>query len=175
MSERPGRYQRSFPGMVGALVVLLLVIAAFVIFRDVNRDDPGNPVKAVDYLGPAEYARQRAEFPLLAPRKLPDGWIATSARFEDGEDQSWHLGVLTDEERYVGLEQSADSANEMVEEHVDEDAIQGEDVQVFDDMWQSWTDEGGDLALVREAPEGTTLLVGRVDEETLKELIATLR
>jgi hypothetical protein len=63
----------------------------------------------------------------------------------------------------------------MVEAHVDEDATQGEDVQIAGDRWQSWTDDGGDLAVVREDPEVTTLVVGRVEQETLEELIATLR
>ena len=50
-----------------------------------------------------------------------------------------------------------------------------EDVQIAGDTWQSWTDDGGDLAVVREDTEVTTLVVGRVEQETLEELIATLR
>ena len=39
MSERPGRYERSTSGMVGAMIVTLLVILAFVVFRACNRTD----------------------------------------------------------------------------------------------------------------------------------------
>jgi len=175
MSEQAGRYQRSFPGMVGAMVVLLVVIGAFVAFRDLNRTDPADPVKAVDYRSPARFARQEARFPVLAPRQLPDGWMATSARFENGDQQSWHLGVLTEDRHYVGLEQSEDSPGTMVEEFVDEKAIEGGEVSVGGQSWRSWTSPDGDRALVREVEGGTTLVVGPVPEATLETFLATLR
>lgn len=175
MSEQPGRYQRSFSGMIGAMVVLLVVVIAFVLFRDLNRNEPESPVEPVDYRQPASYAREAADFPLLAPRRLPEGWVATSVRFTGGRQQAWHLGVLTDKERYVGLEQSPKPAEEMVEEHVDPDAQEGPTVRVDGQTWQTWTDEGGDRALVREDESVTTLVVGRVDQDTLEELLATLR
>ena len=175
MSEKPGRYQRSFPGMVGALLVLLLVIGGFVLFRDAIREDPENPVEAVELEQPVAYAREQADFDLLAPDDLPDGWIATSVRFTDGEEQSWHLGMLTDEERYVGLEQSPRPAADVVEEFVDEEATEGDEVSIDGETWRTWTDADDDLALVREDGEVTTLVLGRVSQETLEELIATLR
>ncbi len=175
MSERPGRYQRSFPGMIGALLVLLVVVGGFVLLRDINRNDPASPVEPIDVAGPAEYARSAADFPLLAPETLPEGWIATSVRFTEGNRQAWHIGTLTDEERYVGLEQAERPLSAMVEEHVDEEAVQGEDVTIDGVVWQTWTDEGDDLALVRQESGVTTLLVGRVPQETFEELLATLR
>lgn len=175
MSEQPGRYQRSFPGMIGAMVVLLLVVGAFVLLRDINREDPANPVVAVDFRGPADYAREAADFPVLAPDELPEGWIATSVTFDEYKRQAWHLGTLTDEERYVGLEQAERPADGMIEEYVDEDATQGDDVTVDGVTWQTWTDAGDDLALVRSDDGVTTLVVGRVPQETIEEFLATLR
>ena len=175
MSERPGRYQRSFAGMLGAMLVLVLVVGAFVVFRETTREDPANPVEAVDFKRPAQFARDEADFELLAPDDLPEGWMATSVRFTQGEEQAWHLGVLTDERRYVGLEQSNRTVSDMVEDFVDEEAEQGEDVTVDGESWETWTDAGDDLALVRESSDVTTLVVGRVPQETLEELIATLR
>jgi hypothetical protein len=161
--------------MIGAMVVLLLVVGAFVLFRDVNRNAPADPAQAVDFERPAQYARTTADFPLLAPDQLPEGWIATSVTFEDGKRQAWHLGTLTDEQRYVGLEQARRPVATMVEQYVDEEAVQGEDVVIDGVAWQTWTDEGDDLALVRKADDVTTLLVGRVPQETLEELLQTLR
>ncbi len=174
MSEQPGRYQRSFRGMVGAMVVLLGVVALFVTFRDLNRNDPADPVKSVDYRSPARFAREEARFPLLAPRRLPEGWIATSVRFENVRDQAWHVGFLTDDRRYVGLEQADESAGTMVEEFVGEDAQQGEDVTVAGVAWETWTAPDDDRALVREQPAVTTLVVGPVPQATLEDFIATL-
>jgi hypothetical protein len=175
MSERPGRYQRSFSGMVGAMVVLVLVVALFVAFRAVNRTQPENTVEAVDYSRPAEFAREQARFPLLAPAELPEGWRATSVRFTNGRDQAWHVGFLTGADRYVGLEQADVDAEDLVEEHVDVEATEGRPVTVDGDEWRTWTDAGGDTALVRETDEVTTLVVGTVDQETLVEFVHTLR
>jgi hypothetical protein len=175
MSERPGRYQRSFSGMVGAMIVLVLVVALFVAFRAINRTQPEAEVDAVDYTRPAEFAREQARFPVLAPAELPEGWRATSVRFDNGRDQAWHVGFLTEADEYVGLEQADESAADLVERYVDEDATEGGSVTVDGDEWQRWTDEGGDTALVRETDEVTTLVVGTVDEKTLMEFVHTLR
>jgi hypothetical protein len=175
MSERPGRYQRSFAGMLGAMLVLVLVVGAFVVFRETTRDEPANPVEAVDFKRPAQFARDEADFALVAPQKLPEGWMATSVRFTQGDEQAWHLGMLTDERRYIGLEQSNRTVDDMVEDFVDEEAEQGEDITVDGETWESYTDAGDDLALVRESDDVTTVVVGRVSQETLEELIATLR
>lgn len=175
MSEQPGRYQRSVPGMVGAMIVLVVLVGAFVLLRDLNRVDPVSPVQPVDFQQPADYARGEADFELLAPEELPEGWTATSVRFTDGREQAWHLGVLTAERRYVGLEQADRPVSDMVEDFVDEDAERGEDVTVAGEQWESWTDEDDDLALVRQTDEVTTLVVGAVPLTTLEEFIATLR
>jgi len=174
MSEQPGRYQRSFSGMVGAMVILVLVVVGFVVFRDLNRNDPPSPVHPVDWVTPAKYARTAADFPLLAPHQLPDGWIATSVGFTPGKKQAWHLGCLTGDRRYVGLEQSHQPIPAMVEQYVDPDASQGDDVTTAGQTWQTWTDSGGDLALVRRGADLTTLVVGRVPQATLETFIATL-
>jgi hypothetical protein len=175
VSEQPGRYQRSAAGMVGAMIVLLAVVVGFVVFRDLNRDDPPGPVREVDYAADAEFAREGAGFELLAPATLPEGWRATTARFLSGAGERWHLGVLTDEDRYVGLEQSAEPPAAMVEEHVDPEARRGDPVDIDGAQWSTWTDEGGDLALVREQPGTTTLVVGHeVPAEELEAFAASL-
>jgi hypothetical protein len=174
MSEQRARYDRSFGGMIGAMLVLLLVIGAFVAFRDLNRNDPADPVKAVGYSTPARFARRAASFPLLAPRHLPPGWIATSVRFQDGQDQSWHLGCLTDERRYVGLEQADAPLTSLLQEFVGEDASRGADVPVAGETWQSWTTPDNDRALVRQTDQVTTVVVGRVPRSTLETFIDTL-
>src|SRR4051794_22910435 len=157
MSSQPGRYQRSFRGMIGAMLVLLLVVAAFVAFRGALRNDPGDPVKAVDYKDPAKFARGEADFDVLVPRPLPDGWIATSVRYVEGPEQSWHLGMLTHDRRYVGLEQADRPASSMVEEFVDENAVEGDQVRIGGHSWQRWSDSGDDVALVRTGTGVTTL------------------
>jgi hypothetical protein len=173
MSEKPGRYQRSTAGMVGSMIVLLAFVAVFVGFRAIVRDQPDNRVQPVDYQGPANYAREQVNF-VVAPGELPEGWMATSVRLTQGDDPTWHLGTLTDEEKYVGLEQAREDVDDMVAQHVGEDAEETGEVTVAGQRWQSWTDSDDDRALVREAGGVTTLVVGRVPQETLEQLLATL-
>lgn len=161
-------------GLLGALLLLLGVVVGFVVLRDANRVEPSNPVPAVEWRQPTSYARQEAEFQLLAPRRLPEGWRVTSVRFGQGDDQSWHLGLLTGEGRYIGLEQAADSPSTMVEDFVDAEAQQGEDVDIDGESWQAWSDDE-DEALVREGPEVTTLVVGTGSQDQLVEFVRLLR
>lgn len=173
--QQAGRYQRSFPGMIGAMLVLIGVVLAFVVFREVNRNDPADPVKPVDYAAPARYAQQSVDYELLAPETLPDGWKATSVSFRAQPDQAWHLGCLTEDGHYVGLEQAERPAYAMVDDFVDKDASRGPDVRLGGQTWQSWTDAEGDRALVREDGDTSTLLVGDVPQSVLEEYYATLR
>ncbi len=174
MSSQAGRYQRSFSGMVGALLVLLLVIGGYVAFRAVNRNEPADPVTPFDWRGPASYAREQADFELLAPASLPRGWFATSARWTGGREAHWHLGVLTQRRQYLGVEQEDRSVDDMVEEYVDPDAARGKDVRIDGQTWQSWFDDE-DQALVLERDDVTTLVVGTVDRGTVEGFVRTLR
>ena len=171
MSERAGRYDRSFPGMVGAMIVLVLVVVGFAIFRDAGRDAPVTSVEPVDYLEPARYVRDQVDFPLLAPKQLPSGWVATSVRYTAGDEPSWHLGMLTQERDYVGVEQERRAASDMVADFVDKNATRGDDVTVDGETWQTWTDPGDDTAIVRQTGTVTTVVVGAVSESTLAAFV----
>lgn len=162
--------------MVGAMVVLVAVVVGFVVFRDANRSDPAAPVRAVDYSRDADFAREQASFDLVAPPSLPEGWRATTVEYVPGPRDRWHLGLLTGQDRYVGLEQSTDSVDAMLETHVDASTDEGEPVLVDGVRWSTYTDAGGDLALVRRAGGTTTLVVGHeVPEADLVDFAASLR
>ena len=107
-------------------------------------------------------------------RRTP-GWIATSVRFQNGRDQSWHLGCLTGERRYVGLEQQDAPLSSMLQDFVGENAERGADVPVAGQTWESWTTPDDDRALVRQTRAVTTLVVGRVPQSTLETFIGSLR
>lgn len=171
MSGQAGRYTRSFNGMVGAMVVVVLAVVAFVMFRESVRSEVAPAVQPIEYTKPAEFAQEQAGFEILAPPTLPEGWRATSVRFTPGAQERWHLGMLTEEDRYVGLEQARSTVRTMVETHVDEDAEEGRPVTIAGESWERWTDEGGDLALVRKDDDDvTTLVVG--SRTPLEELVA---
>jgi hypothetical protein len=174
VSEQPGRYQRSTGGLVGAMIVAVGVVVAFVLLRDLGRTELQTQVPAVDYQRVLEHSSDQVDFDPLAPVRLPEGWKATSVRLSPTPAR-WHLGVLTDEGRYVGLEQSRSSEERMVESHVDPDAVAGGTVTVAGDTWRTWTDEGGDTALTRVQDGVTVVVVGTPHRDVLVDYAATLR
>ena len=162
--------------MVGAMAVVFLAVVAFVVFRDAVRSDVTPTVEEVDYVKPAAFAQEEAGFAILAPPRLPEGWRSTSVRYVPGIDERWHLGLLTSEDRYVGVEQARSTEENLVEAHVDEEARRGDVVTIAGERWRTWTDEGGDLALVRRGEDVTTLVVGHeVPLEQLVDFTASLR
>jgi hypothetical protein len=64
----------------------------------------------------------------------------------------------------------------MVNEYVDSAASRRQPVRVGARTWASYTDSGGDLALVRRDGRTTTLVVGHeVPRATLVRYVASLR
>lgn len=160
--------------MIGAIVVLLIVVVGFVVLRGLNRVAPQKPASAVDYQQSADYASDEAGFDVLAPEQLSKGWKATSVEFVPNPVR-WHLGLLTAQGQYVGLEQSKSSAKDMVTTYVDEEAERGNEVDIGAQTWESWTDDGGDSALVRTDGSLATLVVGSVQQDVLVDYVRSLR
>lgn len=156
------------------MVILLAVVIGFVVLRDLNRTAPESPVTAVDYEPSVAFARDRAGFDVLAPQALPEGWQATSVEFTP-DPPHWHLGVLTDENKYVGLEQAMSSEQSMVTTYVDRDPTRGKDISIDGNAWTRWSDSGGDTALVRTREGATTLVVGTVEPDVLVDYVKNLR
>jgi hypothetical protein len=176
VSQQGGRPQRSVGGMVGAMVFLVVLVIVWVGFRSVTSGEPPSPVQTVDYRSEASAAAKAADFRLLSPATLPRHWRATTVRFTPPPDTHWHLGVLTGEDRYVGLEQEAAGISSLVTQYVDKAARRERAVMVRGVPWQAWTDSQGDLALVRRTGRVTTLVVGHeVPRSTLTAYVASLR
>jgi hypothetical protein len=174
--EQPARYQRSAAGLVGAMVVLVAVVLLGVWLRSLVSRDPSTPTEIVDYATVVPAARKAADFALVAPVRLPAGWRATSVGYRDTPRPHWHLGVLTDQNRYVGLEQGDLPVRSVVHQYVDASATRGRPVEVGGTTWATYSDSGGDLGLVRHQGRTTTLVVGHdVPESTLASYTASLR
>ena len=60
--------------------------------------------KAVPYTAQLEDAKKVAPW-VRGPEPMPQGWTATSVEFRAPEQSpmTWHLGVLTNEKKYVDL------------------------------------------------------------------------
>lgn len=176
MSEKPGRYQRSTNGLIGALVVTLLSVGVFWTVRSLSRPDFEVEREPIDYAVAADAARD-AGFEVVAPATLPEGWTATAIDLTQTNPPEWGLGILTADGKFVGLRQESESVGDLVDANVDEDAVEGEPLSldsVVGDSWQSWSDEGGDTGYSIEYAEQTVLVYGSAPPEDLQEFITLL-
>ena len=176
MSEQPSRYQRSASGMVGALLVTLLAILAFVAFRACNRTDLQVKPDHVDYLAEVGFA-QRSGADLVYPSSLPSGWYATSVDFAPGTRPTLGLSMLTAANEYAGLRQSPLSSAQLLTTYVDAHPTAGAPVRLDSGVvrhWDTWTDSGGDTALVARWHHETLMVFGSAPQSDLETLAGSL-
>lgn len=173
---KPGRYQRSTGGLVGAMIVTVAVVVAFVAFRAFFRDQPEVRPEPVDYLAAVAHAQDQGLRP-VHPRELPAGWVATSVTSTAGDTPSWSLGLLTDEGDFVGVQQEDTSVDSLLETHVDEEVSEEGTVATPGSVareWAAYADEGGDHAYAAELGRQTVLVYGSAPAEDLEEFLGLL-
>lgn len=180
MSQPAPRYERSTRGMLAALIVVVIGVAAFVGVRGLLSDNTATPVQTVDYHGWVRSGRDDGKLLVLVPEPMPAGWRATSVTYATGSAPRWHLGMLTDHGRYVGLEEQWASPSEMVRQFVDADAVRRKPVRIAGRSWQVWTDRRGNYALVDSRPSRvkhhpeSIVVVGDAPPEQIRGLVASL-
>lgn len=184
-SREPGptsapRYARTSSGLVGAMVVTVVAVLGFAAFRALTRDNEPTPIRSVDYSISLKAGRADKVLLVVAPDRLPSGWKATSATYTPGTRAAWHLGMLTKTRKYVGVEESRSSTEDLATEHVDPNPQRGKDVTIAGETWQTFTDAGGDYAVARSLKDGGTtveswIVVGSAPEKQIRDLAASLK
>lgn len=151
------------------LVLGLIILALWGLGKFFTRT-PDDPVKAIDYATVVSQARPAADFALVAPDSLPSGWKATSARFEPN---SWQLGVLTDDEEYIGLFQ----VKVGIDRAVDRFADGSKDAGSAEIAGEAWTVRKGPkdrLTYVRREGGLTTLINGTASRSVIEDYVSSL-
>jgi len=180
--EQPSRYDRSFGGLLAALIVTVLFVAAYVGFRAFIREQPDIQPESVNYLSCVSDL-QGDGTTVAYPVALPAGWIDTSVDFEAGEPSSWRIGMLTDRQEFVGVVQQDRSVDDLLATYVDKVPIKGDDASPENGLgvtdWQTWSDRGGDHAFSVELDSGplagqTLLVYGSAPVEDQEALISLL-
>jgi hypothetical protein len=176
---RPGRYQRTFGGLVGSIVAVLGVIAAVWLVSRIlfDQSGPADPAPTISYGQELAAARGAAPFAVLAPDPAPSGWRATSVSWDGvGPDYAWHLGFLDGAGAgadYVGVEQSNADPAEFVPTATPADQP-GPTVTFDGQTWQTLTSPAGETAVVSSRPDVTTVVTGTVPLDQLVAFAKTL-
>jgi hypothetical protein len=162
--------------MVGALLVTVLVILAFVVFRACIRTDPEVNPDHVDYRAEVGFAQQ-AGADLVYPATLPTGWYATNVDYTPGKPPALGISMLTASNEYAGFQQSPASAAELLTTYVDANPTKGAPVTLDSGIvrhWDTWTDSGGDTALVAPWHLQTLMVFGSATQAELETLAGSL-
>ena len=144
--------------VVRSVVVLSLIVLGIWVFGLLQTETPEDPIgESVPYADTAASARDVATYPLLAPANLPTDWRVNGVRFTPSGTQAWHLGVLTDDDRYIGLEQEKASVDDLLETYA-EGADETGTLDIDGVVWQRYDGPGKSVTLVQETPDVTTLV-----------------
>ena len=170
------RMRPMMSGIVALSVALVTAIGWYYLGRP---DESQQPVQTVEWQPWVKAGRADHKLLLLAPDVLPKGWRATSASYQSGVSPHWHLGMLTGTGKFVGIDEARDTVANLVAEYVDDNAVKGDDIAIRGLTWQTWTDAGGDYALVRtfEGPNGdpeNVVIVGSAPEAQIRSFAASL-
>jgi hypothetical protein len=175
--ERGSRYDRSFGGLLAAMLVTVVVVVGYVGFRALTRDQP-DLEPDVDYTSCVAYL-QEADVTVAYPQTLPSGWRANVIHFVRGTPPEWRIGLLTDQDDFVGVVQQQEDVDDLLTKYVDENPQQGDDAAPDNGLgatsWETWSDAGGDHAFSTELTSGplagaSLLVYGSApvaDQETL--------
>lgn len=174
--QRPGRPPRTTNGLIGALVITMLAIGAFVLLRSLTSQDLDVKPTAVDYLGVVSDA-QAGGVQLVYPESLPKGWIADSVQYVPGTRRAWGIGMLTGDGTFVGLRQEDASLDDLLTTYVDKSPSEGDPIRVTGSVattWSSWSDDGGDHAYAAKVGQDTVLVYGSADTADLRLVLGEL-
>lgn len=159
-----GDILRTVAVLGGALLLIWGVTRVFV----VTPEEP--PVPTVDYRAIAEQSQDGAAFDLVVPAELPPEWRATSARLRGG---TWFVGVLTDEQRFVGLWRSELPERRAVAEEVEDSVAEGPTV-IGGQTWTRWASPDDAITLSREEDGVTTVVTTDAGIDVLEAYVASL-
>jgi hypothetical protein len=164
---------RTMTNMVWALLACFIVVAFLAI---VTWRPKSEKVRVVEYSAQLEDARKVASW-VRGPEPMPAGWSATSVEFRAPEQSpiTWHLGIVTEQKKYVGLEQSNVTSPGFLAEELGKTSDDGTST-VAGVVWQRKTllDRDGEQALVLIGSGVTTIVTGNAGYQALETLAAAL-
>lgn len=165
---------RTLKNMVWALLACFVVVA---FLMTVTWRPKEEKVRAVEYTAQLQDARKLAPW-VRGPEPMPSGWTATSVEFRAPQQSpvTWHLGVVTAEKKYVGLEQSNVTANAYQFDKLGKTAEDGTST-VAGVTWQrkKLLDRDNEQALVLIGSGVTTIVTGNAGYQALETFAAALR
>ena len=171
---RPGRYERSFGGLIGSMIVLVLVVFGIVVFRGSFRDTPEFEPTDIDYPALVASVQDAGMRPVYAP-ELPDGWTVKDASYRPGDRPALDVVFATDDGHTAGVHQEDTSERDLLATYVGEQAAEnGESLTTPVGTWTGWDDTDDDHAWTTEVDDETVLVFSSGDADELRAFVQSL-
>ncbi|MCH9720021.1 MAG: DUF4245 domain-containing protein [Actinomycetia bacterium] len=160
-------------GVVAAIIAVVLLITW--------RPGP-DPVREVAAAPVAQQVAAAVDFILLYP-ELPEGWRATTARFEpseqSGDDPVWFNGWVSPQEEFVAVVQSEAENDRFIAEQT----VGGTEASELPsglnpavNGWQPYvSSDGTQRSFVLQEDDVTTIVTGTLEWSELADFAATLQ
>jgi hypothetical protein len=152
------------------LVAICLLLVAWAAFRQT----PEDPVLQVDPSSSVRITAERADYQLLVPTGLPDGYRPTSARSNAGQATgkqpvTLEIGYLTPEEEFAGFVISDDQGAAPLRQVLD-GAEQRGTASIGGRTWTRESTAKGETALVLDTGDATVLVFGSASDDELTQV-----
>jgi hypothetical protein len=164
------RRRGTFSDVLRSVAVLAALLLALVLVGKFFTVEPDHAGSSVDPNAVVGDAAERAGVPLWAPRSLPEGWRATAAELRG---DVWHIGVVTQHDDYIGLEQTKASIRETVRRFAPESVAAGH-IGIGGRQWGRRGESDGDTVYVRWDGSTTLLVVGSGPPAQIERYISSL-
>jgi hypothetical protein len=156
------------------LVVICLLLVAWAAFRQT----PDDPVIQVDPSSSVRVTAERADYQLLVPTGLPDGYRPTSARSDAGQATAGQpvtleIGYLTPEEEFAGFVISDDERAAPLRRVLDGAEEQGT-TSIGGRTWTRESTTKGETALVLDTGDATVLVFGSASDDELGQVAGSV-
>jgi hypothetical protein len=157
--------------LVLSLLALLLALIAIIPLRH------DGAVAPVDYRDELARARADAPYHVLAPDRLPAGWLVTRAAYDPDVSgaTTWHLGLITPGGKYAGVAQS-NGPWRLFEIRQSNRGLPHGEISVDGKLWRRQYRKERDVrTLVRMSGGVTTVVSGTASYDELELLLRSLR
>ncbi|TDO45034.1 uncharacterized protein DUF4245 [Kribbella sp. VKM Ac-2527] len=165
---------RTLTNMFWALLACFIVVAFLFVVTWRPKEEK---INAIPYTAQLEDAKKVAPW-VRGPAPMPAGWTATSVEFRTPEQSpiTWHLGIITNDRKYVGVEQSNVTGATFQRDELGKTEDDGTST-VAGVVWErkKLLDRKDETALVLTGSGVTTIVVGDAGYPALETLAATLR
>lgn len=155
------------------MLVLVVVVGLIVAVQTWFNSDTPDPAPAIDF-APAQTQARSMDIVAPAPDPMPKGWKATSVTFRQSPNR-WHLGILTAEKEYVGIETSDNTDQpSLAAKALDGDPVKGSTRQLGSSTWQVWAAGKNEHGLTTQIGNVIVFVGGSAPMTTLVGVASTL-